>query len=495
MGEPRNGSCLAIGGKESGHMSQHSRLNIFTDAVRSGEKQRPGFLGLRPIRNKALRDARTASGPTGMPVLTFPSLAHGPLGITRSLGRLGVPVYNADFDALAPSFFSAYSQGKFRLRCSYDDPLKLAEALLACAQAIGQRCILIPTTDDATLFVAEQAGSLRECFIFPDRSPELVGSLCSKKSMYFLARKHQVPTPATSFPQCRRDVIEFMERATLPIMLKAIDGSRLSQRTGRKMFIVRTRSELLETYDRAEDPTAPNLMIQEYIPGGDDVVWMLNGYFDHDSECLLCFTGKKIRQCPIHTGCTSLGICLKNEAVEQLTRRFMREIGYRGILDIGYRFDARDGLYKVLDINPRIGSTFRLFVGERGMDVARAMYYDLTGGSVQIDYAREGRKWIAEDIDFASSICYLRERSITLKQWWTSSVGIEECAYLAADDLVPILAMFLSRAAELCRRIYGRFRRALVARLGGHRPAARHAHAGAWWLYRTNSSKRPRGTK
>jgi hypothetical protein len=36
-----------------------------------------------------------------------------------------------------------------------------------------------------------------------------------------------------------------------------------------------------------------------------------------------------------------------------------------------------------------------------------------------------------------------------LKQWWTSSVGIEECAYLAADDLVPILPMCLSRAAEL----------------------------------------------
>jgi predicted ATP-grasp superfamily ATP-dependent carboligase len=173
----------------------------------------------------------------------------------------------------------------------------------------------------------------------------------------------------------------------------------------------------------------------------------------------------------------------------------MREIGYRGILDIGYRFDARDGLYKVLDVNPRIGATFRLFVGERGMDVARAMYYDLTGGSVQPDYAREGRKWIAEDIDLASSACYLRERSITLKQWWTSSVGIEECAFLAADDLVPILPMCLSRAAELSTRIYRLFRRALVARFSGDRPAVRSAHAGAWWPPPTDSRKRPREVK
>jgi len=469
-------------------MVPHARPKIDTDALLTSEKQRSTFLGLRPIRSKELSDGHTAAGSCGTPLLTFPSRAHGPLGITRSLGRLGVPIYNADFDAFAPSFFSAYSQGKFRLRCSYDAPLKLAQALLACAQTIGQRCILIPTNDDATLFVAEQAASLRESFIFPERSPELVRSLCSKKLMYFLARKHQVPTPETSFPQCRRDVIEFMERATFPIMLKAIDGSRLSQRTGRKMFIVRTKSELLETYDRVEDPTAPNLMLQEYIPGGDDVVWMFNGYFDRDSECLLGFTGKKIRQCPVHTGATSLGICLENQAVDQLTRRFMREIGYRGILDIGYRFDARDGLYKVLDINPRIGATFRLFVGEHEMDVARALYYDLTGRSVNPDYARDGRKWAAEDLDLVSTVCYLRERSLTLKQWWSSSSGIEECAYLAADDLFPILPLCLGRAAELCRRIYGRFRQALVAALRGDRSVAR-------WLLRTNSSKRPREAK
>jgi len=441
------------------------------------------------VRGKAFGDARSTGDSNRTPVLVFPSKDHGPLGITRSLGRLGVPVYNADFDAFAFSFFSAYSRGKFHLPCTYEAPLRLVETLLACARTIGQRPVLIPTTDDATLFVAEHSGSLRECFIFPERSPELVRSLCSKKSMYFLARKHQVPTPETSFPQRREDVIEFMERAAFPIMLKAIDGSRLYQRTGRKMFIVKTRSELLETYDRAEDPAAPNLMIQEYIPGGDDIVWMFNGYFDGNSECLLSFTGKKIRQCPIHTGSTSLGICLNNESVDQITRRFMREISYRGILDIGYRFDARDGLYKVLDINPRIGATFRLFVGERGMDVARALYYDLTGGSVQPDYAREGRKWIAEDQDLVSSVRYLRERSITLKQWWRSSLGIEECAYLAADDLFPILPVCLSRAAELVRRIYRRFRRVLVARLRGDRPAARRAHAWARSLLRQARGK------
>ena len=47
----------------------------------------------------------------------------------------------------------------------------------------------------------------------------------------------------------------------------------------------------------------------------------------------------------------------------------MKEVGYRGILDIGWRYDARDDRYKLLDVNPRLGASFRLFVGKGGMDV------------------------------------------------------------------------------------------------------------------------------
>jgi predicted ATP-grasp superfamily ATP-dependent carboligase len=202
------------------------------------------------------------------------------------------------------------------------------------------------------------------------------------------------------------------------------------------MFVEHSPAELLQTYDCAEDPDYPNLMLQEYIPGGDDTIWMFNGYFDAASECLGGFTGKKIRQCPIHTGSTSLGICLANAEVEQTTRRFMKSIGYRGILDIGYRYDARDGLYKVLDVNPRIGATFRLFAGVNGIDVARALYSDLTGQWVIPSPAREGRKWIVEDLDAVSTHRYCREGSLTIKQWFASLRGIEEAALSAAGEFL-----------------------------------------------------------
>ena len=89
-----------------------------------------------------------------------------------------------------------------------------------------------------------------------------------------------------------------------------------------------------------------------------------------------------MRQFPIHIGAASLGECKWNEDVADITINFMKKIGYRGILDIGYRLDPRDGRYKVLDVNPRVGQSFRLFLAKNGMDVVRTLYLDLTGQEI-----------------------------------------------------------------------------------------------------------------
>lgn len=388
------------------------------------------------------------------PVLILRSDSLGGLNIMRSLGPLGVDVYNLDPSPIASANFSRYCRGRFVWDIEHAPEQQSLAYLAEVQKKIGRAPILIPTTDRTARFVARWTETLRELFLFPEQPSGLVDALTSKQGMYGLAIRHGIPTPKCAFPSSRAEVEGFLAEATFPIMLKGIDGQRLWERTGKKMFIAGSPAQALETYDRAEDPGHPNLMIQEYIPGGDDTIWMFNGYFDAASECLVGFTGKKIRQCPIHTGCTSLGICLPNAAVEQTTRRFMKAIGYRGILDIGYRYDARDGLYKVLDVNPRIGATFRLFVGTNRIDVARALYMDLTGQSVIPSPAREGRKWIVEDLDVVSAYRYHREGSLTIKEWLASLRGIEEAAFLSWRDPLPFFFMLFNRIPELVRRMY-----------------------------------------
>ena len=101
----------------------------------------------------------------------------------------------------------------------------------------------------------------------------------------------------------------------------------------------------------------------------------------------MAFTGQKIRNYPAHFGQASLAICSRNDDVATMTIRFMQALNYRGALDLGYRYDSRDGRYKVNDISPRIGAMFRCFVGENGMDVARALSGDDWTAGHRFDHA------------------------------------------------------------------------------------------------------------
>lgn len=391
-------------------------------------------------------------GDTSVPVVVIKSYHHGSLGIARSLGRLGVNVYGVDSNRYAPGLCSRYFRDKFICDVDHASPEQLVQYLLGISKKIGKRCILMPTYDECVVTVTEYADVLSKDYLFPCLSPQLTRLLTSKREMYFIAKKSGIPTAEAYFPESQDDLEKYLEYAVFPIMLKGINGKAAEFKCGKKMFIAKTRKELLYLYNRYEDSSNPTFMLQEYIPGSEDSVWMFNGYFNAKSECLFEVTGRKLRQTPPYTGMTSLGVCLRNDFVAETTKRFMSDIGYKGILDIGYRFDKRDGKYKVLDINPRIGCTFRLFVADNGLDVARAQYLDLTGQYVPSSHITEGQKWLLEDSDFFSSIQYYLDKNLTLGQWARSFRGVKETAWFAPDDLFPFINMCASSSLNAIRK-------------------------------------------
>jgi D-aspartate ligase len=409
-------------------------------------------------------------------------LLHGAVGVVRSLGRLGVPVYLAHDGRPNPTVRSRYLAGAFTVGYDQTDPGRFAEALTGVGRRLGRRAVLVPIDDLGALFVADHADELAERFLFPRPAPGLAHALASKRELDLLCRRLGVPSPETVFPRTRDDVLRFLGRARPPVVVKAIDPLLLHQRPGaRSVVIAHSREELLDAYDGMEVPERPNLMLQEYIPGGAESVWMFNGYLDRRSRCLIGFTGTKQRQCLPHTGPTSLGVCRANPVVEQATARFLAAVGYQGIVDLGWRYDARDGRYKLLDVNPRIGGSFRLFVASNGMDVARAAYLDLTGQPVPESAAQNGRKWLVEPNDLKASLLYWREGSLTPGLWLQSLRGVEEAAWFAADDPLPFVAMCGSAAAMTAAKAAraGRRRRrpARPARPAGAAPAERSAVA------------------
>jgi D-aspartate ligase len=354
---------------------------------------------------------------------------------------LGIPVHLLDTNPRAPSFRSRYSSSSFVWDLDSNSQERSVEYLGEIASRWRRPAVLVPTSDAGELFVAANAAALSQWFLFPRLPYEVVRRLVNKKEMNFLAQSVGISTPESFFPESRQSAMAFARNAEYPLILKKINGSVAPSKSSHMNVVARTEQELLAAYDLMNIQEYPNLMIQEYIPEGTGGSWMFNGYFNSESKCLFGSSGKKIRQNPPNAGITSLGVCLPNQEIIDKTQRFIDAIGYAGIVDIDYIFDRRDGLYKMLDVNPRIGCTFRLFVSATGMDVVRALYFDLTGQAVAAGRCLDNRKWIVEPSDFASSFRSWRRGGLKFTEWMRSFRGLKEAAYFAVDDPYPVIAM------------------------------------------------------
>lgn len=372
----------------------------------------------------------------------------GPLGTMRSLGRLGVRVYGLKHQDPSPSSWSRYCAGTLSVGDDgrpWEDEARTLSELVAAGKRLGGGAVLISGSDEWAVFVARHSSELARWFQFQLMTVELIEELAAKDGLYRLATAHGLPTPQIVFPPNREQALAAVLRLTYPVMLKPVR----SRPDVLEKAVAANPQELLDAYEWMEEsPDAPNVMFQEYIPGGDSDVWIFNGYFDAESRCLAAFTGVKLRQHPAKMGIASLGELRQNDTVIKVTCDFMRAVGYRGIVDIGYRFDSRDGQYKVLDINPRLGGAFRMFVDESGTDVVRAMYLDLTGQAVPTIVSRDGRRWINETADLVSSTHYHRLDSLSFAGWMRSLSAVREGATWGLDDPLPFIVAITSLVHE-----------------------------------------------
>src|SRR5438309_3689773 len=129
-----------------------------------------------------------------------------------------------------------------------------------------------------------------------------------------------------------------------------------------------------------------------------------------------------------------------------------------------FRLDKRDGQYKLLDFNPRLGMNFRMFEDSGGVDVVRAMHLDLTGRKVARLPQAEGRTFVAEPYDFLASFGYMRRGGLTAQQWWRTFKGRKEYAWFSLTDPIPFAVMWIRLTLSALRSAMLRLRTRLRGR-------------------------------
>jgi D-aspartate ligase len=375
---------------------------------------------------------------SSIPVVVISREGDAAVAIARTLGRLGIPVYLIAQEGVPnPDWSSRYWAKRFKWDFSRSEEEFVAFVLEVGATIRadhGTPPLLLTLADWVAIFIERNGGTLREQFVFPQPEQPVIRALLNKWESHLLAEAHDIPTPAAVHPASFEEIDEFLARTDFPIVMKAAD-KYVGDPPRTQM--IRSREQLIEEIgDR--DAGQLNVVLQEHIPGGVDNVWMCNGYFGADPERAVTFTGKKLRQVSA-AGIASLAICVPNETVADQTSRFMRGAGYRGCVGIGWRYDNRDGRYKLLDVNARVSGVFRLFEGTNQMDVVRICYLDLTGQKAPMTALRPGRKWMREE-DFRVAASSVRSGQLTMGQWVSSIRGVRELHWLAFDDPLPSLA-------------------------------------------------------
>jgi predicted ATP-grasp superfamily ATP-dependent carboligase len=253
-----------------------------------------------------------------------------------------------------------------------------------------------------------------------------------------------VPTPRAAFPASREEALPLAGEVGFPLVLKPADGAAPHEPGRTRLAFVASPAELLPSFDRSA-AGGQAVLLEEYVPTEGGETWMFDGYFDAGSRCRAAFTGRKLRQYPPRTGPACFAASAESRDLVDLATRFLEGIGYRGAVDLDLRRDRRDGRFKVTDVNPRVGASFRLFVDPSGLDVARLLYLDLTGQPLPEVGTAVARTWVVEDWDLRAFAAYRREGSVGLVSWLGSLLGADEAAWFAADDLRPFLGM--------CRRL------------------------------------------
>jgi predicted ATP-grasp superfamily ATP-dependent carboligase len=299
--------------------------------------------------------------------------------------------------------------------------------------------VLLPCDDDGLELLARNRAALVSRGYLPfEANDEVLLQMLDKQTAYRLAREAGVDTPRTFEPENDDAVAEMLPQLRFPCAVKPIH-SHLFQRRAKKpvkALVVDDADQLYEALAYMKSLDVP-VLVTEIIPGGDDQLCSYYSYLDEQGEPLLHLTKRKLRQYPPGFGLGCYHITDWNPEVAELGLRFFQGVGIRGLANVEFKRDARDGRLKLIECNHR----FTAANGQlraAGMDLALYAYCRLAGRPTpRVDSYRRGvRLWYPLD-DTRAFLLHRRAGALTLTRWLRSLLHAQQFPLFSWSDPKP----------------------------------------------------------
>jgi D-aspartate ligase len=367
-------------------------------------------------------------------------LGQNGLATVRCLGRKGVPVIGIDGNIKQYTARSKYCERK---RCG---DFKKGDGLIRLLIDIGKdlpgKAVLFPSGDSSLYLLSERRDDLRDYYLFTFPRREVVSLSLDKKRFYEFAAGKGFPMAMTFFPKGEEDCRLISKEIPYPCIIKPFQPN-LGWRQkfpDQKLFKVSGPEQLLRTYERLS-AVHSDLVVQECIEGDESNLMFSLTYLNRDSEPLGMFTGRKLRQYPPHFGTSSMAQSIYNKEIADKSAAILKEMKYTGYGSVEFKLNQRRREFQVIEVSARTWFPHGISAA-CGMNLEYFAYCDVAGLPLPpINGFREGVKWIHEERDLKSSLQYLRNGELTLRQWIKSYGGARTYAISAWDDPGPMIRM------------------------------------------------------
>jgi predicted ATP-grasp superfamily ATP-dependent carboligase len=199
-----------------------------------------------------------------------------------------------------------------------------------------------------------------------------------------------------------------------PLVLKPSMRLRMNRFTADRGWRVDDADSFRERYRGAcELVGADHVIAQEMIPGDGTHQLSYAGLWMH-GEPVTSLTASRLRQYPVEFGITSTYVATAHlPQVSRAAETFLRSIRHHGLVEMEFKHDQRDGVLKLLDVNPRPWNWMGL-ASAAGIDLGEAIRAMVAGQPVAKAHAREGVAWIfvSRDLVAAARSGRLRPREL-----------------------------------------------------------------------------------
>jgi D-aspartate ligase len=374
------------------------------------------------------------------------------LGVVRSLGRKGIPVWILNQGGHLVAAASRYVRRRLPWPAG-DDLGKIDYLLTLCAIHKLNGWMLVPTDDHTVGLISGHHKALVGKYQLTVPPWEKLRWACDKWLLHQLAGKLEVSQPWTACASNRDELAEM--DCPFPVIIKPALRMQPSSLATPKAWLAGDRNSLLARFDEASALFSPeNLIIQEIVPGGGEVQFSYAALCN-DGRPLASLVARRTRQFPRDFGQLSTYVeTVEEPEIIDPAERLLAAVRFTGLAEVEFKKDPRNGQFKVLDINPRVWGWHTLS-GRAGVDFPYLLWLLARGKPVPQLRGRAGERWIHHTADLRLAIEEIAAGRMSLRDYLRSIRGPVESAIFSWDDPLPgilDLPLFAYSAGKRIRR-------------------------------------------